>query len=153
MKMRKIALLIPLCLIVCASTMISGCGTVASTDSVSAYIESLASAGTSGDILVQFTLVDNEDDTSDIEVQFCTIEDYVDNGNDATWSIASMLDSEGGSEADLESVSPGTFSLYWDSDTDLPNANGEYVLRVMPGSDGVDYADIEGPVLVNNTSN
>lgn len=152
LKMRKIALLIPLCFIIAASTMISGC-TTTNNDTVTAYVEGLDTIGATGDIQVQFTLVGDDDDEVDLKIQYCSISAYVESGHDALWFNATVIESAAGSSADLTDVSPGSFTFFWDTASDLPTANDDdYILRVMPGVDTEEYSDIEGPIAVTNAS-
>lgn len=153
MKTRKIALLALLSMAVCSSTILSGCTTTSSdTDDTTAYIENLDTIGSGGDIQVEFTLVDDEDDTTDLQIEYCTIDDYVSNGHDATWTTATMLDGEDGDSATLDDVYAGSFTMYWDSDTDLPSVNDDYVLRVMPGTSAEEYSDTDGPISIYNAA-
>ena len=145
--MRKIALLIPLCLLVCVSTMISGC-TTAESDSQGTIL-GLALQGISpyrGDIGFTFTYV-NEAEDSSVEL---IVEYKVGSGD---WTRARVLQNSGDSStADLVGSTPEYFSLYWDSDGDNIGLTTQEIcyLRVTPGTHEDAVSDEVEPFIVDN---
>lgn len=140
--MKKLMLLVPLCICVIAGMVMSGCGT-SDIVNIPAAIVSLTLTGTGDDIAFDFTYIDNPDVTGTFLVHYALV------SAPDTWTPAIVLAGSGGSEADLTGKEPGEYTFYWDTDSLIPNANvqdGDYIFRVR-----IDKSDAVPDIPDTNT--
>lgn len=137
--MKKLMLLVPLCLCVIAGMVMSGCGT-SDIVNIPAAITSLSLGGTSGDIEFTFTYIDNPDVTGTFVVEYALV------SAPDSWTTAIVIDSVA-DPAVLTDNSPGSFTFYWDTNDSLaPVANDSYIFRVQ-----VDLSDAVPDLPGTNT--
>jgi len=115
--MKKLMLLVPLCLCVIAGMVMSGCG---SSDiiNIPAAITSLAISDGSGDIPFTFTYVDNPDVTGTFIVEYILATDLATD----SWTAANVIE-------DLTDHAPGNHAFTWDAGAVI-NGTNDYVFRV-----------------------
>ncbi len=104
-------------------------------------IANILVTGNSGDISINFDLIDNDADLCSVVLE------YTSDNDTPLWTTATI-------SGDISDLVPGEgLSLIWNSGTDLPQANGEnYWIRIS-ASDSSATGDWEeyGPVAVINT--
>jgi len=123
--MKKLILLVPLCLCIVAGMVMSGCGT-SDIVNIPAAITSLSLSDGGGDIEFAFKYIDNPDVTGNFIIQ------YADSVVTPTvWTSAIVLDAAGGSAAVLTDREPDDYIFFWDTDGAVPVSDGTYIFRVQ----------------------
>lgn len=127
--MKKLMLLVPLCICVIAGMVMSGCGSSDIID-IPAAITSLTISDGGGDIPFSFTYIDNPDVTETFVVE------YAEALTPTSFTDAIVVDSLG-DPAVLTAQEPGSHTFYWDTDNSgigAGVADGAYIFRVQVDS-------------------
>jgi hypothetical protein len=139
--MKKVILLVPLCLCVVAVLVMSGCGSSDILDLPPTIrdLTIITPESRTGDINFSFEYYDNEDQTVDF-----TIEYSLDGTN---WLDATVLNTDSGSYATLTNRAPDDYNLWWDANGDKASGSNCF-LRVVPGNGLLKIEDVVGPFTV-----